>query len=93
MKKIGIIMCHGAGNKKLLKVLTRPPLISRPRLIQFHEETLNENFCVVIVRSGVGKPQCRSLCVEFGRPFSGHCHHQHTGVAGSRNAALDIGIF
>ena len=57
--------------------------------MEFHEGTLNGT-PVVIVRSGVGKVNA-ALCVQILADLFGVTAIINTGVAGSLNAALDIG--
>lgn len=75
MKKIGIIGAMELEVETLKAHMTTTNITTKATM-EFHEGTLNGT-PVVIVRSGVGKVNA-ALCVQIpGRPFSGHCHHQH----------------
>ena len=88
MKKIGII---GAMDLEVdaLKQEMKVERIEKRASMDFYEGTLNKTD-VVIVRSGIGKVNA-ALCAQILIDLFGVTHIINTGVAGSLNAALDIG--
>lgn len=88
MKKIGII---GAMELEVeeLKSKLRDAKITQRAGMDFWEGTLN-GANVVIVRCGIGKVNA-ALCVQILVDLFQVTHVINTGVAGSLNAALDIG--
>lgn len=88
MKKIGII---GAMELEVetLKAQMQIKNIVKKASMEFHEGTLNHQE-VVIVRSGIGKVNA-GICVQILADIFHVTHIINTGVAGSLNAAIDIG--
>ena len=88
MNKIGII---GAMELEVeeLKSKMQTPKITRKAGMDFWEGGLN-GANVVVVRCGIGKVYA-ALCVQILSDLFGVTHVINTGVAGSLNAALDIG--
>ena len=88
MKKIGII---GAMELEVetLKAQMQIKNIVKKASMEFHEGTLNGQEAV-IVRSGVGKVNA-GICVQILADLFHVTHIINTGVAGSLNAAIDIG--
>ena len=88
MKKIGIIGAMELEVETLKAHMTTTKITTKAHM-EFHEGTLNGT-PVVIVRSGVGKVNA-ALCVQILADLFGVTAIINTGVAGSLNAALDIG--
>ena len=88
MKKIGIIGAMELEVETLKAHMTTTKITTKAHM-EFHEGTLNGT-SVVIVRSGVGKVNA-ALCVQVLADLFGVTAIINTGVAGSLNAALDIG--
>ena len=88
MKKIGIIGAMELEVSTLKEAMTVSSVTTCAGM-DFYEGTLNDA-AVVIVRSGVGKVNA-ALCVQILTDKFAVTHIINTGVAGSLNAALDIG--
>ena len=88
MKKIGIIGAMELEVETLKAHMTTTNITTKANM-EFHEGTLNGT-PVVIVRSGVGKVNA-ALCVQILADLFQVTAIINTGVAGSLNAALDIG--
>ena len=88
MKKIGIIGAMELEVSTLKEAMTVSSVTTCAGM-DFYEGTLNDS-AVVIVRSGVGKVNA-ALCVQILTDKFAVTHIINTGVAGSLNAALDIG--
>ena len=88
MNKIGIIGAMELEVEALKSKMTASQIVKKAGM-EFHEGTLN-GAQVVIVRSGVGKVNA-ALCVQILADLFHVTHIINTGVAGSLNAALDIG--
>lgn len=88
MKKIGIIGAMELEVSTLKEAMTVSSVTTCAGM-DFYEGTLNDT-AVVIVRSGVGKVNA-ALCVQILTDKFAVTHIINTGVAGSLNAALDIG--
>ena len=88
MKKIGIIGAMELEVETLKAHMTTTKITTKAHM-EFHEGTLNGT-PVVIVRSGVGKVNA-ALCVQILADLFEVTAIINTGVAGSLNAALDIG--
>lgn len=88
MKKIGIIGAMELEVETLKSVLEHPAITKRAGM-EFHEGTL-EGVPVVVVQCGVGKVNA-AMCVQILSDLYQVTHIVNTGVAGSLNAALDIG--
>lgn len=88
MSKIGIIGAMELEVETLKSKMTASQIVKKAGM-EFHEGTLN-GAQVVIVRSGVGKVNA-ALCVQILADLFHVTHIINTGVAGSLNAALDIG--
>ena len=88
MKKIGIIGAMELEVDTLKSKLTDTNVTKKAGM-EFHEGILNTT-PVVIVRSGVGKVNA-GICVQLLVDLFHVTHIINTGVAGSLNAALDIG--
>lgn len=88
MKKIGIIGAMELEVETLKAHMTTNNITTKANM-EFHEGTLNGT-PVVIVRSGVGKVNA-ALCVQILADLFQVTAIINTGVAGSLNAALDIG--
>lgn len=88
MKKIGII---GAMELEVetLKSKMEVKSTSKKARMEFFEGTLN-GVEVVIVRSGIGKVNA-GMCTQILADLYGVTHIINTGVAGSLDAAIDIG--
>lgn len=88
MKKIGIIGAMELEVEQLKSALSNATTTEKAKMT-FYEGTLG-NTEVVIVRCGIGKVNA-ALCVQILADLFGVTHIINTGVAGSLNAALDIG--
>lgn len=88
MKRIGIIGAMELEVEQLKEKMQIHRIISRASM-EFYTGTLNGTD-VVIVRSGIGKVNA-ALCVQILADVFQVTHVINTGVAGSLNAALDIG--
>ena len=88
MKKIGIIGAMELEVETLKAHMTTTNITTKANM-EFHEGTLNGT-PVVIVRSGVGKVNA-ARCVQILADLFQVTAIINTGVAGSLNAALDIG--
>ncbi|MGN0432595.1 MAG: 5'-methylthioadenosine/adenosylhomocysteine nucleosidase [Lachnospiraceae bacterium] len=88
MSKIGIIGAMELEVEQLKSEMTITEIITKASM-DFHVGTLN-GVEVVIVRSGIGKVNA-ALCVQILSDLFEVTHIINTGVAGSLNAALDIG--
>ena len=88
MKKIGIIGAMELEVSTLKEAMTVSSVTTCAGM-DFYEGALNDA-AVVIVRSGVGKVNA-ALCVQILTDKFAVTHIINTGVAGSLNAALDIG--
>lgn len=88
MKKIGII---GAMDLEVdtLKAKLEAPAVTTKAAMEFWQGKL-QGTEVVIVRSGIGKVNA-ALCVQILADLFAVTHVINTGIAGSLNAALDIG--
>ncbi len=88
MKKIGII---GAMDLEVdtLKAKMTDTNVTTKAAMEFWQGKLNGTD-VVVVRSGIGKVNA-ALCVQILADLFGVTHVINTGIAGSLNAALDIG--
>lgn len=88
MRKIGIIGAMELEVEQLKNEMTISEIITKASM-DFYTGVLN-NTDVVIVRCGIGKVNA-ALCVQILVDIFGVTHIINTGVAGSLNAALDIG--
>jgi adenosylhomocysteine nucleosidase len=88
MNKIGIIGAMELEVETLKSKLDTSNVVKKAGM-EFYEGTLNGTHAV-IVRSGVGKVNA-ALCVQILADVFNVTHIINTGVAGSLNAALDIG--
>ena len=88
MTKIGIIGAMELEVEQLKKEMAVESVIKKAGM-DFFEGTLSD-VPVVIVRSGIGKVNA-ALCVQILADLFDVTHVINTGVAGSLNAALDIG--
>lgn len=88
MSKIGIIGAMELEVEALKEQMTISSTTTRASM-DFYEGTLNDTN-VVIVRSGIGKVNA-ALCAQILADVFEVTHIINTGVAGSLNAALDIG--
>lgn len=88
MSKIGIIGAMELEVKQLKAQMTQSLIITKAGM-EFYEGTLN-GASVVVVRCGIGKVNA-ALCVQILADVFQVTHVINTGVAGSLNAALDIG--
>lgn len=88
MKKIGII---GAMDLEVdtLKAKMTDTSVTTKAAMEFWQGKLNGTD-VVVVRSGIGKVNA-ALCVQILADLFAVTHVINTGIAGSLNAALDIG--
>lgn len=88
MIKIGIIGAMELEVEQLKAEMTQSQIINKAGM-DFYEGILN-GASVVIVRCGIGKVNA-ALCVQILADLFHVTHVINTGVAGSLNAALDIG--
>lgn len=88
MIKIGIIGAMELEVEQLKAEMTQSRIITKAGM-DFYEGILN-GASVVIVRCGIGKVNA-ALCVQILADLFHVTHVINTGVAGSLNAALDIG--
>ncbi len=88
MKKIGIIGAMELEVETLKSKMNVTSTTTKARM-EFFEGTLN-GVEVVIVRSGVGKVNA-GICTQILVDLFGVTHIINTGVAGSLDAAIDIG--
>ena len=88
MSKIGIIGAMDLEVDALKEKMTGVTITTRARM-DFYEGKLN-HADVVVVRCGIGKVNA-ALCVQILADLFDVTHVINTGVAGSLNAALDIG--
>ena len=88
MTKIGIIGAMELEVEQLKKEMTVTEVVKKAGM-DFFQGTLND-VPVVIVRCGIGKVNA-ALCVQILADVFWVSHVINTGVAGSLNAALDIG--
>ena len=88
MSKIGIIGAMDLEVEQLKSKMTVSNIVMKAGM-EFYEGTLN-GASVVVVRSGIGKVNA-ALCVQILVDLFEVTHIINTGVAGSLNAALDIG--
>lgn len=88
MSKIGIIGAMELEVEQLKSKITVSNIVKKAGM-EFYEGTLN-GASVVVVRSGIGKVNA-ALCVQILVDLFEITHIINTGVAGSLNAALDIG--
>ncbi len=88
MNKTGIIGAMELEVEELKSKMTVSGITKKAGM-EFYEGTLS-GAQVVIVRSGIGKVNA-SLCVQILADIFEVTHIINTGVAGSLNAALDIG--
>ncbi len=88
MKRIGIIGAMDLEVEQLKGQMNIDRIIKKASM-EFFTGTLN-GVDVVIVRSGIGKVNA-ALCVQILADVFQVTHVINTGVAGSLNAALDIG--
>ena len=88
MIKIGIIGAMELEVEQLKAEMTQSRIITKAGM-DFYEGILN-GASVVIVRCGIGKVNA-ALCVQILSDLFHVTHVINTGVAGSLNAALDIG--
>ena len=88
MAKIGIIGAMDLEVDALKEKMTVTQIVTRAKM-EFYEGTLN-GAQVVVVRCGIGKVNA-ALCVQILADLFAVTHVINTGVAGSLNAALDIG--
>lgn len=88
MSKIGIIGAMELEVEQLKSKITVSNIVKKAGM-EFYEGTLN-GASVVVVRSGIGKVNA-ALCVQILVDLFEVTHIINTGVAGSLNAALDIG--
>ena len=88
MTKTGIIGAMELEVEQLKSKMTVSKIVTKAGM-EFFEGTLN-GASVVVVRSGIGKVNA-ALCVQILVDLFEVTHIINTGVAGSLNAALDIG--
>lgn len=88
MSKTGIIGAMELEVEQLKSKITVSNIVMKAGM-EFYEGTLN-GASVVVVRSGIGKVNA-ALCVQILVDLFEITHIINTGVAGSLNAALDIG--
>ncbi|MBE5873538.1 MAG: 5'-methylthioadenosine/adenosylhomocysteine nucleosidase [Lachnospiraceae bacterium] len=88
MSKIGIIGAMELEVEQLKSKMTVSNIVTKAGM-EFYEGNLN-GASVVVVRSGIGKVNA-ALCVQILVDLFEVTHIINTGVAGSLNAALDIG--
>ena len=88
MKKVGIIGAMELEVDTLKSKMEVKSTTTKARM-EFFEGTLN-GVEVVIVRSGIGKVNA-GMCTQILSDLYGVTHIINTGVAGSLNAAIDIG--
>ena len=88
MKKVGIIGAMELEVETLKSKMDVKSTTTKARM-EFFEGTLN-GVEVVIVRSGIGKVNA-GMCTQILSDLFGVIHIINTGVAGSLNAAIDIG--
>lgn len=88
MKKIGIIGAMELEVETLKSEMNVTKVVKKAGM-EFFEGTLN-GANVVVVRSGIGKVNA-ALCTQILADLFEVTHIINTGVAGSLNAALDIG--
>ena len=88
MKKIGIIGAMELEVEQLKEAMEIQEIVKKASM-EFYTGTLN-GVDVVVVRSGIGKVNA-ALCVQILADIFQVTHVINTGVAGSLNAALDIG--
>lgn len=88
MKKIGIIGAMELEVETLKSKMEVKSTTTKARM-EFFEGTLN-GVEAVIVRSGIGKVNA-GMCTQILADLFGVTHIINTGVAGSLNAAIDIG--
>lgn len=88
MSKTGIIGAMELEVEELKSKMTVSDIVKKAGM-EFYEGTLG-GAQVVIVRSGIGKVNA-ALCVQILADIFNVTHIINTGVAGSLNAALDIG--
>ena len=88
MKKIGIIGAMELEVETLKSKMEVKSTTTKARM-EFFEGTLN-GVDVVIVRSGIGKVNA-GMCTQILADLFGVTHIINTGVAGSLDAAIDIG--
>lgn len=88
MSKTGIIGAMELEVEQLKSKMTVSNIVMKAGM-EFYEGTLN-GASVVVVRSGIGKVNA-ALCVQILVDLFEVTHIINTGVAGSLNAALDIG--
>lgn len=88
MKKIGIIGAMELEVETLKAQMQIKNIVTKASM-EFHEGTLNQQE-VVIVRSGIGKVNA-GMCVQILADLFHVTHIINTGVAGSLDAAIDIG--
>lgn len=88
MSKIGIIGAMELEVETLKAKMAVSRQTTRAGMV-FHEGTLGQAQ-VVVVRCGIGKVNA-AICVQILADLFGVTHVINTGVAGSLNAALDIG--
>ena len=88
MSKTGIIGAMELEVEQLKSKMTASYIVTKAGM-EFYEGTLN-GASVVVVRSGIGKVNA-ALCVQILVDLFEVTHIINTGVAGSLNAALDIG--
>lgn len=90
MSKIGIIGAMEIEVETLRSQMTVSGTTQKANM-EFFEGTL-DNAEVVVVKSGIGKVNA-AICVQILADLFQVTHIINTGVAGSLNAALDIGDF
>lgn len=88
MNKIGIIGAMELEVETLKQQMDIRNIVKKASM-EFYEGTLN-NTEVVIVRSGIGKVNA-GICVQILADIFSVTHIINTGVAGSLNAAINIG--
>ena len=88
MKKVGIIGAMELEVETLKSKMEVKSTTTKARM-EFFEGKLN-GVDVVIVRSGIGKVNA-GMCTQILSDLFGVTHIINTGVAGSLNAAIDIG--
>ena len=88
MIKVGIIGAMELEVEQLKADMSEAKIVKKAGM-DFHEGTLN-GVDAVVVRCGIGKVNA-ALCVQILADVFGVTHVINTGVAGSLNAALDIG--
>ena len=90
MKKLGIIGAMTVEVESLKEQLRNPDVAERAGIAFYQGELMD--LPVVIAQCGVGKVNA-ALCVQIMCDIYGVTHIVNTGVAGSLDAALDIGDF